>query len=153
MKQKVLLFAWLLLLSAGMSAQEVQGGDVTSGIKDSTSFHAHIYNKEYDVSMHINFYDADIIVPQMELFGPLPGYLTNGHSVFCWLITDVELRDDHTAELILINESGTDDLTGTLTCDNDSTYTLQQQKGSSLKVLKGKKWQKLPTSMTFIRKK
>ena len=103
--------------------------------------------------MHINFYDTDIIVPQMELFGSLPGYLTNGHSIFCWLITDVELRDDHTADLVLVNESGTEDLTATLTCNNDSTYTLNQQKGSTLKVLKGKKWQKLPTSMTFIRKK
>ena len=143
---KQIFFAWLLLLAAQVSAQCPQKGD-------STAFRAHIYNKEYDVSMHINFNDADIIVPQMELIGDLPGYLTNGHPVFCWLITYAELRDDHTADIVLVNESGSEDLTATLTCDNDSIYTLNQLKGSNLKVLKGKKWQKLPSTMVFIRKK
>ena len=150
---KQIFIACMLLLATQVSAQGLQPDLSASVQTDSTVFHAHIYNKEYDVSMHINFYDADIIVPQMELFGALPGYLTNGHAVFCWLVTEAELRDEHTADLVLVNESGTEDLTATLTCVNDSTYTLNGQKGSPLKVLKGRKWQKLPSSMTFIRKK
>ena len=120
---------------------------------DSTAFRAHIYNKEYEVSMHLDFYNQNIVVPKMDLFGQVPGYLTNGNSVFCWLIIDAELQDDHTAHLVMVNESGSEDLTASLTQDNDSTYTLRQLKGSTLKVLKGKKWQKLPSNMTFIRKK
>ena len=150
---KQIIFACMLLMAAQASAQSLRSDETTSIESDSTAFHAHIYNKEYDVSMHINFYDADIIVPQMELFGALPGYLTNGHSVFCWLVTEAELRDERTAQLVLVNESGSEDLTATLTCVNDSTYTLNQLKGSNLKVLKGRKWQKLPSSMTFKRKK
>lgn len=150
---KQILLACMLLMAAEMSSQGLQADNTASDLADSTLFRAHIYNKEYDVSMHINFYDADIIVPQMELFGSLPGYLTNGHAVFCWLVTEAELRDERTAQLVMVNESGTEDLTATLTCINDSTYTLNQQKGSTLKVLKGRKWQKLPSSMTFKRKK
>lgn len=150
---KQTLIALFLLLSVRLSAQEIQVADTKSGKTDSTAFRAHIYNKEYDVSMHVNFYDQDIVVPGMDLFGPLPGYLTNGHSIFCWLITESELQDDRTAHLVLVNESGSEDLTASLTCDNDSTYTLKQLKGSTLKVLKGKKWQKLPSQMVFKRKK
>jgi hypothetical protein len=139
---KQILIALMLVMAVAAKAQT-----------DSTAFRAHIYNKEYDVSMHLNFYDQDIEVPGMELFGQLPGYLTNGHSVFCWLVTEAEMEDDHAARLVMVNESGSEDLTASLTQVNDSTYTLHQLKGSTLKVLKGKKWQKLPSNMTFIRKK
>ena len=120
---------------------------------DSTAFRAHIYNKEYDVSMHLNFYDHDITVPQMDIFGQVPGYITNGNAVFCWIVLEADVLDDRTASMVIVNESGSEDLTASLTQVNDSTYTLRQLKGSTMKMLKGRKWQKLPSNMTFIRKK
>ena len=44
----------------------------------------------------------------------------------------------------LINDYGSEDLTATLTRKNDSIYILKQESGSTLKVPKNSKWQKLP---------
>ncbi len=53
---------------------------------------------------------------------------------------------------MLINDTGSEDLTATLTVKNDTTYVLRQMKGSTLKVPNKGKWQKLPTEVTFIKR-
>ena len=111
-------------------------------------FRAYIYNNEYEVYMRINFYDEDIEVPGQELYGPLPGYLGKKHNSFCWVITSVNVKGN-TATFSLINDYGSEDLTATLTCQNDSIYILKQEKGSTLKVPKNGKWQKLPKTLEF----
>ena len=118
---------------------------------DSTIFRAYLINNEYDVYLHINFYDEDINVPGQELYGPLPGYLGKKHNSFCWVITSAKVKDN-VATLALINDYGSEDLTATLTCQNDSTYILRQEKGSTLKVPKNGKWQKLPKTLELKRR-
>ena len=115
-------------------------------------FHAYLYNNEYEVYLHINFYDEDIKVPGQELYGSLPGYLGKKNNSFCWLITSAKVKDK-TATLSLINDYGSEDLTATLTQHNDSTYTLKQVTGSTLKVPKNGKWQKLPKTLELKRQK
>ena len=115
-------------------------------------FRAYLFNKEYDVYLRIDFYNESISVPGNELYGKLPGYLGKNNNSFCWPITAVKLKDEHTAELSLINDYGSEDLTATLTQQNDSTYILKQEKGSTLKVPKNGKWQKLPKTLPFMRK-
>jgi hypothetical protein len=44
----------------------------------------------------------------------------------------------------MINDYGSEDLTATLTAENDSLYVLKQIDGSTLKVPNNGKWQKLP---------
>ena len=112
--------------------------------KDSTTFRAYLYNNEYDVYLKINFYDEDIKVPGQELYGTLPGYLGNKNNSFCWVITSAKIKDKKTATMNLINDYGSEDLTATLTRKNDSIYILKQESGSTLKVPKNSKWQKLP---------
>ena len=121
--------------------------------KDSTTFRAYLYNNEYDVYLKINFYDEDIKVPGQELYGTLPGYLGKKNNSFCWVITSAKIKDDKTATLSLINDYGSEDLTATLTLQNDSTYILKQESGSTLKVPKNGKWQKLPKTLEFKRQK
>ncbi len=116
-------------------------------------FRAYIYNNEYEVFLQINLYDEDIEVPGQELYGPLPGYLGKKHNSFCWVITSAKIKDDKTATLSLINDYGSEDLTATLTLQNDSTYILKQEKGSTLKVPKNSKWQKLPKTLELKRQK
>ena len=116
-------------------------------------FRAYIYNNEYEVYLQINFYDQDVEVPGQELYGPLPGYLGKKHNSFCWVITAAKINNDKTATLSLINDYGSEDLTATLTVQNDSTYILKQEKGSTLKVPKNSKWQKLPKTLEFKRQK
>ena len=92
-------------------------------------FRAYLFNKEYDVYLRIDFYNESISVPGNELYGKLHGYLGKNNNSFCWPITAAKLKDEHTAELSLINDYGSEDLTATLTQQNDSTYILKQEKG------------------------
>ena len=115
-------------------------------------FRAYLFNKEYDVYLRIDFYNESIAVPGNELYGKLHGYLGKKNNSFCWPITAVKLKDDHTAEISLINDYGSEDLTATLTLENDTIYQLKQEKGSTLKVPKNGKWQKLPKTLPFLRK-
>ena len=112
--------------------------------KDSTTFRAYLYNNEYEVYLNINFYDENIKVPGQELYGELPGYLGKKNNSFCWVITSAKIKDKKTATMNLINDYGSEDLTATLTRKNDSIYILKQESGSTLKVPKNSKWQKLP---------
>jgi hypothetical protein len=130
----------LLLLSATMLAQE----------KDD-SFRAYLINKTYNVYLRINFYDQDVSVPGQELYGQLPGYLGKLHNSFCWVITSCEIKSEKKAELQLINDFGSEDLSATLTRENDSIYVLKQGSGSTIKVPNNGKWQKLPKTLEFKR--
>ena len=116
-------------------------------------FRAYLFNKEYSVYLRIDFYRENITVPGQELYGPLPGYLGKKHNSFCWVITAAKINNDKTATLSLINDYGSEDLTATLTVENDSIYILKQEKGSTLKVPKNSKWQKLPKTLEFKRQK
>ena len=139
MKKSILLL-FAALTSALAIAQE-----------EAKPFRAYLYNDEYDVYLRIDFYDESILIPGNELYGQLPGYLGKKNNSFCWPITTAKLKNKRTAELSLINDYGSEDLTATLTCENDSIYTLKQGKGSTLKVPKNGKWQKLPGTLTLKR--
>ena len=138
---KIILSALLLLLPNLIWAQ-----------KQRDSFRAYIYNNTYNVYLRINFYDQDVTVPGQELYGKLPGYLGKLHNSFCWVITSCEVINEKKAELQLINDFGSEDLTATLTRENDSIYVLKQGAGSTIKVPSNGKWQKLPKTLEFKRK-
>jgi hypothetical protein len=138
---KVIFSALLLLLPSLTWAQ-----------KQGDSFRAYLFNNTYNVYLRINFYDQDVTVPGQELYGKLPGYLGKLHNSFCWVITSCEVKNEKTAELQLINDFGSEDLTATLTRENDSIYVLKQGAGSTIKVPNNGKWQKLPKTLEFKRK-
>ena len=125
---------------------------VTAVAQSDDTFRAYLYSNEYDVFMQINFYDEDITVPGQELYGQLPGYLGKKHNSFCWVITSAKIKGK-SAKLSMINDYGSEDLTATLTMKNDSTYTLRQEEGSTLKVPKNGKWQKLPKTLELTLRK
>lgn len=120
------------------------------GQKNEKPFHAYLINNEYNVYLRIDFYDESITVPGQELYGTLPGYLGKLHNTFCWLITSTTINNN-TARIAMINDFGSEDLVATLTCENDSLYRLKQIEGSTLKVPKNGKWQKLPKTLVFKR--
>ena len=138
MKQLFLIIFNLSLLSA--SAQNA-----------AKPFRAYLYNNEYEVFMRLDLYGESITVPGQELYGELPGYLGKKHNSFCWVITSSKI-EGQTAELQMINDYGSEDLTATLTAENDSLYVLRQVEGSTLKVPKEGKWQKLPSQLVFKRR-
>lgn len=114
-------------------------------------FRAYLFNKEYDVFLRIDLYNESITIPGQELYGQLPGYLGKMHNSFCWVITAANINGN-TAELQMINDFGSEDLNATLTVENDSLYRLKQVEGSTLKVPKNGKWQKLPKNLVFKRR-
>ena len=137
---RIIFSALLLLLSATTWAQ-----------KQEDSFRAYLYNNTYNVYLRINFYDQDVTVPGQELYGQLPGYLGKLHNSFCWVITSCEVKNEKKAELQLINDFGSEDLSATLTRENDSIYVLKQGAGNTIKVPSNGKWQKLPKTLEFKR--
>ena len=122
-----------------------------SAQKTEKPFRAYLYNNEYEVFMRLDLYDESITVPGQDLYGELPGYLGKKHNSFCWLITSSKI-DGNKAELQMINDYGSEDLTATLTAENDSLYVLKQVEGSTLKVPKEGKWQKLPSKLVLKRR-
>ena len=54
--------------------------------------------------------------------------------------------------MTLINDFGSEDLEATLTRKNDSVYIFKQEKGSTVKIPKNGKWQKLPKTLEFKQK-
>lgn len=120
--------------------------------KSGKTFEAYLYNEEYEVFLRINFYDKNIKIAGQELYGELPGYLgRKGHS-FCWVMVEAEVESEKKARMTMINDFGSEDLEASLTCMNDSVYILKQEKGSTVKIPKNGKWQKLPKTLTFKRK-
>jgi hypothetical protein len=136
---------FLILIAFQMSLLSV------SAQTTAKPFRAYIYNNEYDVFMRLDLYGESITVPGQELYGELPGYLGKMHNSFCWLITSAKI-DGQRAELQMINDYGSEDLTAMLTAENDSLYVLKQVEGSTLKVPKDGKWQKLPSKLVFKRR-
>lgn len=120
-----------------------------SAQKANQPFSGIFVNKEYNVNLTIDFHGKGINVPGHEILGELPGYLSKRHNSFYWLITSAKLKGKQKAEIELINDYGSEDLTATLAIKNDSTIILTQQEGSALKVPNNGKWQKLPDKLEF----
>lgn len=137
--KKLITIAFLLLADYALWAQT-----------PCDDFRAYLYNKEYEVYLRIDFYDESITVPGQELYGQLPGYLGKMRNSFCWVITSATVKDNE-AKIAMINDFGSEDLIATLTYESDSLYRLKQIEGSTLKVPKNGKWQKLPKTLEFKR--
>lgn len=143
--KKLTLVVLAFMMSAIAFAQQ-KGGE-------EGAFRAYLYNDEYEVYLKIDFYGQHIVVPDQELYGELPGYLGKKNNPFCWVITSAKVLDAQTAEISLINDYGSEDLTARLVCLNDSTYSLRQLEGSTLKVPKKGRWMKLPKTFELKRRK
>ena len=119
--------------------------------KDSTTFRGYLYNQKYDVFIVMDFYHNNIVVPYQEIYGEMPGYFGDKRDGRKWLFTNATIKNKHTAIIQITNDYGSEDLTATLRQVNDSTFQLHQDKGSTLKIARNRKWVKMPTSMTFIK--
>ncbi len=119
---------------------------------DSLAFKGYLYNAKYEVYMIINFYQNDITVPHQEIFGKLSGFFGDIHDGRKWLFTSAKITSPSTADITIINDYGSEDLTANLKRNTDNTYTLKQNKGSILKIARDRKWVKMPNELIFVRK-
>ena len=123
--------------------------NVTSN--DSIAFIGEFHNNEYNVYIKINFIDKDILVPGQEILGELDGYFGSTQSSHIWPITSSELEGS-TAKIEVINNYGSEDFTASIILKDNNTLEFKHLKGSTFKFPVNKKWQKLPSKLTFIRK-
>lgn len=121
--------------------------------KSDRPFETYLYNDEYEVYLRINFYDQNIKIPGQDLYGEIPGYLGRKNHSFCWVIVSAKVETEQKATITLINDFGSEDLTASLTRQNDSIYIFKQEEGSTVKIPKNGKWQKLPKRLEFKRRK
>jgi hypothetical protein len=137
MKKFALIIA-MIISSAATYAQS----NVFKGVLD---------NKEFNVFLNIDFYNQNVKVPGQEIYGNLPGYLGTNKSNYVWLITSAKIIDSTKSEISLINDYGSEDLKCTLSLNQDSTFTLKQEEGATLKIVANRKYVKIPK--TIILKK
>ncbi|MST84987.1 hypothetical protein [Hallella mizrahii] len=141
-----LLFLFFTICCLPMMAQ-AQKNDA-----DSTSFKGYLYNKEYNVYLQIDFYHQNVIVPRQEVYGEMAGYFGDCQDGRKWLFTSATIKNDHIAEIEIINDYGSEDLKATLTKVNDSTFVLHQGEGSTIKIARNRKWVKMPKDLTFSKR-
>lgn len=114
------------------------------------TFKCKIVNKEYDIFMQLNLYEENVTIPGQEILGATYGYLKKNTDSRVWMITGVEISNDgKKANIELVNDYGSEDLTAELRLLNDGTYQLKQMEGSTLKVASKSKWLKLPKILIF----
>lgn len=123
-----------------------------SAQKKDDPFKGYLYNDEYQVFMKINFTDNNVVSEAQPIFGEMPGYFGAKRDGREWFITSAKLTGKKTAKLEITNDYGSEDLTATLTCNGDSTYTLTQTGGSRLKIAVNRKWVKIPMKLDFKRR-
>ena len=87
-------------------------------------------------------------MPRQEILGELPGFFGDQKDSRKWLITGAEVKGN-TAYLEIVNDYGSEDLEAELTLEKDGTYTLEQKKGSTIKIARNRKWVKIPKKLTF----
>ena len=122
-------------------------------IAEGRTFCAEAYNSEYDLTMKINLYADSVSIPGQEILGNCYGYLKKNTDQRAWIIVSATVKKGgKSAELEIINDYGSEDLTAELSLTADSTYTLRQVSGSTIKVANRGKWQKLPKEIKFVRK-
>ena len=101
-------------------------------------------NKEEQVVMKLDLYEETVIVPGMDLFGPMNGYL-GGKGVFgVWMVTAFEIKSDKTATLRISNDLGSETQAVRLTQETDSTYWMELQGGVVVKRSVNHKLVKIP---------
>lgn len=113
-------------------------------------FRGKLVNSELEVAIVLNLYEKNVKVPQQEIFGNVDGYLYYKHDGRKWIIVESEVQGDR-ALLTIINDYGSEDLTATLTYQPDGSFVLKQETGSALKIVKDRKWVKLPKKIVFKR--
>lgn len=145
--EKMTILKSILILGM-LSALPLHAQQVSEG---QQPFKGYISNEEYQVYINMNFYENNIIVPDQEIFGELPGYFGAKRDSRKWLFTSAEMNNKNQATIVITNDYGSEDLIATLTCDNDSTYTLKQKEGSTMKIAVKGKWVKIPKMIKFKR--
>lgn len=144
--KKAIILTFALLVAICAAAQSVRTE------KDSTTFKGYLYNEKYNVYIVLDFYHNNVEVPNQEIYGPMSGYFGDRQDGRKWLFTSAKILSKDKAEIQIINDYGSEDLTATLTAIDAKNYKLRQESGSTLKIARNRKWQKMPKELDFVKR-
>ena len=114
-------------------------------------FEGYLYNEEYQIYLKLNVYDKNIMVPDQDIYGELPGYLGSKRDSRLWLITDANQLNEKSVELSVINDYGSEDFIARITIDDKGVYTFKNIEGSTYKIVVNSKYVKIPKTITFVK--
>jgi hypothetical protein len=124
------------------------------GMRAERTFDCKLLNKEANIELVINLYDATIMVPDMEMFGPMNGYMSGKGIYNLWVVTSCKVKNEHEATLTFSNDLGSETQKATLKLEADSCYHLREVDGEAFKkVGPNRKLIKLPTEFIFNKEK
>ena len=130
---KLFRIIFILLLSASLFPSSLFA-------QEGAPFKGTYYNKELDLYIVLDFYKHKLLVPGQSVLGEVSGYLGDNRDSRKWILLDAKPVDNLSFKADVVNET-------------DSTIVLKQLEGSTIKIARNSKWQKLPKQMTFVRKK
>ena len=108
----------------------------------------HYYNEEYQVYLYINTIDKDVMVPDQDIYGPLPGYFGSKRDSRLWLVLEAE-PSGKKIEITVINDYGSEDFTATLSENADGILTMKHESGSTYKIVVNNKYVKIPKTLVL----
>lgn len=132
---KKLFFALFLAFSASICA--------------SKPWKLHLKEPKMKIELKIDLYEESIEVPDMEMFGPMNGYL-GGNIYSVWPVTSFKIKKDKVI-LRLSNDLGSETQEAELTQTSDSTYTLKLIGTTVVKKVEGRKLVKITPILNMIK--
>jgi len=102
-----------------------------------------------NVVLKVDLQEESILVPGMEIFGPMHGYL-GGNVYGVWTITSFKLKKDK-AILRMSNDLGSETQEAELTQFNDSTYMLKLVGTVLMKRAVGNKLHKIASTLRMVK--
>lgn len=108
-----------------------------------------LIDKKQNITLRLNLYAEDIEVPDMEMFGPMNGYL-GGNIYGVWPVTSFEIKKKK-AILRLSNDLGSETQEAELTQTSDSTYILKLTGSTVIKKVNGRKLVKIAPTLNMIK--
>lgn len=110
------------------------------------------YNAEYKIFLKIDLVNKNVVVADQDIFGELDGYIGSDQCNHIWAIVSSEIIEDK-VQLEIINNYGSEDFHAILTKDENGNLLLKHTGGSVLKFPVNRKWQKIPSKVTFTRQR
>ncbi|MBR4389187.1 MAG: hypothetical protein IKT00_08425 [Prevotella sp.] len=126
-------------------------GELSHAQESVRPFEGDYYNEEYQVYLHLNFYEKNMEVSGQEYLGPLPGYFSTKRDTRLWMIVEADVVGPTKAHSTFINDFGSEDFEASLEINKDGALTLKRLSGSVLKIVVDNKYVKLPKEVTFRR--
>ena len=108
-----------------------------------------LIDKKQNITLRLNLYAEDIEVPDMEMFGPMNGYL-GGNIYGVWPVTSFEIKKKK-AILRLSNDLGSETQEAELTQTSDSTDILKLTGSTVIKKVNGRKLVKIAPTLNMIK--